>query len=514
MQKALIYVRTHKFITGLILLVLLWAGYSFLKPPPPPDYETGVVERGDVIQEVSVTGKVESENTVELAFERGGRVATVPRAVGERVGKGEVLVRLDGSELSAQRAQAAANLAYEEVRLEELKKGARPEDIAVTQERVRAAESSLSDARLALGDKITLSVNALDDAVYAKTDPLFENPRTNSPQFSIPISDAKTIAELEAMRLSVGEAFTERTLIETDLEGSADTEKSNLEEVRAYLDKLLLAISTMSPSSSYSQTTIDGWKTNINSARSSVGSAYTALLAAEEKYRSALSALRIAENELALKKSPPTPETISAQEARIAAARATVGNYDAQIAKTALVAPFSGIITKQSAKMGETIAPNATVVSLISDGVFTISANVAEADLAKIAVGDPARVTLDAYGSETIFNATVSAIDPAETIVEGVSTYKVTLYFDEKDDRIRSGMTANTDILTDVRKGVLFVPTRAIFTQEGGRFVRIPTENGATEEVSVVAGLRGSDGVTEIVSGLEEGQTIVTFEER
>jgi multidrug efflux pump subunit AcrA (membrane-fusion protein) len=148
---------------------------------------------------------------------------------------------------------------------------------------------------------------------------------------------------------------------------------------------------------------------------------------------------------------------------------------------------------------------------LQSTGEYKIEANVPEVDVAKVAVGDPARVTLDAYGSAEFFPATISAIDPAETVIEGVPTYTVTLRFDQKDERIKSGMTANIDIRTDQREGVLYIPARAVLTDaDGRRFVRVP-DGLATRDVPVEVGLRGSDGRIEILSGLSEGDVVVTF---
>ncbi len=241
-----------------------------------------------------------------------------------------------------------------------------------------------------------------------------------------------------------------------------------------------------------------------------MNAALTALLAAEQSYRSAFAALRIADADLALKKAGPTEDALSAQEAKIASVRAQIVNYDAQIAKGVLLAPFSGVITKQDAKLGETVAPNQPLVSLMSDGAFKITANIPEVDVAKITVGDNAQVTLDAYGADTMFPASVASLDPAETIIGGVSTYKVTLRFNTQDGRIRSGMTANIDISTDERSDVIYVSARTVITRDGKKYVRIP--NGlAVSEKEVTVGLRGSDGSIEVMSGLSEGETIVTF---
>lgn len=499
-----------KYKWWVVVLVLVgFAANAYLSREPEIPYETTKVARGDVRQEVSVTGRVVSLSSAELSFERGGKVISVLAGVGDTVSRGDVLVRLDSSELSAQRAQAKANLDYETVRLAELRRGAREEELAVSLSRVRGTESALADARSSLLDKMTIAIDAMRDGIYAKTDPLFENPRTTYPKLLVPIPDQRLVTSLESTRLSVG-ALLEReaTLSGEDLSVAV---RSDLAEVKRYLDELLLGVSSLQPSASYGQTSIDTAKTNILAARTSVASAQTALLAAEEKLEASRRSLEVAQNEYELARAPATTETIAAQEARVAGMKATLASIDAQIAKNDLRAPFSGVVTRQDAKRGESIAANRVLAALQTAGEYEIETNVPEVDVAKVTMGDAARVTLDAYGSSELFSATVSAIDPAETIIEGVPTYAVTLRFDQNDERIKSGMTANIDIRTDQREGVLFVPARAVLSDaDGKRFVRVP-DALATRDIPVSVGLRGSDGRIEILSGLSEGDAVVTF---
>ena len=135
--------------------------------------------------------------------------------------------------------------------------------------------------------------------------------------------------------------------------------------------------------------------------------------------------------------------------------------------------------------------------------------------LAKIKSGDTARITLDAYGDEEEFNASVISIEPAETLVEGIPTYKVKLQFDAQDERIKSGMTANIDILTAKKEDVVTIPQRAIITKGGEKLVRIVEELPKEKitninEVTVKTGLRGSNGRIEITEGVKEGDKVVT----
>ncbi len=81
--------------------------------------------------------------------------------------------------------------------------------------------------------------------------------------------------------------------------------------------------------------------------------------------------------------------------------------------------------------------------------------------------------------------------------------------FNDVDERIKSGLTANIDILHDKREDVLFVPTRSVFSENGKQFVK-KIEGEETIDWEVTTGLRGSDGRTEIIEGLSEGDRIAT----
>ena len=179
------------------------------------------------------------------------------------------------------------------------------------------------------------------------------------------------------------------------------------------------------------------------------------------------------------------------------------------MAKTYIFSPINGLVTKQEAKVGEIAGANTSLLAIASNN-FKIEAFIPEVDVAKITIGNEAVVTLDAYGSDTSFSARVIKIDPAETTIDGVPTYKTTLEFDKNDVRIRSGLTANTTIKTAARQNALSIPTRAVFEKNGGEFVRVFKTDKTEEEREVVVGLKGSNGEIEIVDGISEGEFVVT----
>jgi len=192
---------------------------------------------------------------------------------------------------------------------------------------------------------------------------------------------------------------------------------------------------------------------------------------------------------------------------------ANVDAIRANLAKVTLRAPIAGVVTQQDARVGEIVGANTVLVSLIAPEAFQIKTQVAEADIAKVLVGNVATFTLDAYEDDVIFDAGVFSIDPAETVIEGVATYKTMLNIKNPDERIRAGMTANVEILTAEKSDVISIPARAVTLDNGNdrKYVKILNEDGTVSERDVETGLRGSEGFVEIVSGVDEGDQIITF---
>ncbi|MEI6296913.1 MAG: efflux RND transporter periplasmic adaptor subunit [bacterium] len=506
-----------KKIVGVILvvLVLLFGSYFYFKT------DTNVVDnyvtanKTEVVQEVSVTGKVKPVGSASLAFNAVGKITKLNVDVGSRVLVGDVLASLDNADLMAQLEQAIGNKKAQQARLDELKKGTKQEELNVQQASVDSATKTITDSRNGLIDKINDSYTKSDDSIRNNIDRMFSNPRSESPKLSFVVSDSALISKLEFDRYIIEPALISwsKSLINLSADSNVDDYLKDsyikLDLIKNFLDKLSLAVNSLAPNSNLSQTTIDSYKSETSSARMTINLAITSLLSAEEKLRNADSSLKLANEQMLLKKSGVAVEQIRAQEALVEQASASISNTRAQIDKTVLRSPINGIVTKKSFELGEIVSANTPVFAVITDSEFEMEANVPEADIAKIKIDDTAKVTLDAYGSDVLFEAKVKKIDPAETMIEGVATYKTTLQFVKKDDRIKSGMTANIDILTNKKEGVLAIPQRAIITRGGKKIVMINTGKKDPEERVIELGLRGSNGFTEVVSGLNEGDKIV-----
>jgi hypothetical protein len=144
----------------------------------------------------------------------------------------------------------------------------------------------------------------------------------------------------------------------------------------------------------------------------------------------------------------------------------------------------------------------------MSAGTFQIESFVPEVNIAVVKVDNLAKVTLDAYGENVVFDAKIVAIDPAETVRDGVSTYKIKLQFLQNDERVKSGMTANVAIEIFSKPNVIVVPGGVIFEKNGKNFVQIRKDK-MIEDREVVLGGVSQLGQVEILSGIEEGEEIV-----
>ncbi|MCC2630892.1 MAG: family efflux transporter subunit, partial [Candidatus Paceibacter sp.] len=285
--------------------------------------------------------------------------------------------------------------------------------------------------------------------------------------------------------------------------------KQDLGEVKLFLDNLSLSVNALTTASYASETTIATWKANVSAARTSVNSAITSILAAEDKLHASQTAYNVAVRQLSLETSGTISQEIDGQRAQVASAQANVSAVYAQLAKTSIKAPIDGIVTKQETKIGETAPVGVTVVSVMSNSEFEIEAFIPEADIAKVKSGQSATVTLDAYSTDVVFNARIVAVDPAETVIDGVPTYKTTFLFETADDRIKSGMTANIEITGEVRENVLAIPQRAVINRNGKKYVMVKAGEDKKTETEVKVGIRGMDGRVEIISGLTEGQEVI-----
>lgn len=503
--------RKERIIAGLILGVLI-IHFAFLKPQEATN-ETITIQRGSLYQEVKVTGTTKPFEEVSLAFEQSGRIAQANVRVGSRVGAGQILASLDQGQLLAQRAEQQANVESQRALLQEMQKGSRPEDIQIKQAALATKNQELENQYQGVTDVLNDAYIKTDDAIRKQLDSLFLNDEEPNVQLSFFINNSQLQSDLEnkrqesSVRLNAWKkelATISNTADKTILDSALTKGTSNLIFFRDFSSDLMTATNG---NHSLSVADLATYKTNINTARTNIAAALVSLNTTVQTIRTDKLAVKQAEADLNRTLAGNTPESIASQAAQVRQVEARVQATDAQIQKGILRAPFSGIITKQDAKAGEIASPNTPVISLISEGKLEIEANVPEADIGKVMVGNQIIATIDAFPGES-FPGKLTYIDPAETIIDGVTNFKIKVIFDKNDPRMKSGLTANLTIKTIQKDNVLIVPQYAITENKEGAFVtkQVGTKNVTT---SITIGLRGQDGLAEVLSGLNEGDVII-----
>lgn len=494
-------------VYGTLLIIVGAVGYLLFQGGTQKE-EVLVVTSGDFLQQVSVSGKVVSSQNVDLAFSQTGRVSAVYVDVGDVVEEGRILASIENGDARAEIIQKEASLLAAQAVLSEMKKGSRIEEIDISKAKVDSAEVDVLEAERSLKEKVSDLYIKSDDAVRTQADQLFSNPKSPNPQLLFD-TDGQLEQDIVTRRVEL-ESILNRwntALIGND-SNLADISLEYSATVKLFLEKIAFALSTLDTTSQLSQTTIDGWKTDISGARTSLSTATSNLISAMGAVATSQSALALAKKELFLKEAGVTDETIKEQEAKVQSAEAEVISAQARYKKTLVVAPFSGIVSKVDAKVGSSAASNTSLISMISTGTFEIESFIPEINASLIEVGDTAVVTLDAYGPLVTFEAIVISTDPAETVRDGVSTYRAILQFTEDDKRIKSGMTANIVLTTEEKQNVIVIPQGVIVNESGESFVYVE-EEGVSVRRLVTTGSVSSVGSVEILSGLKEGDVVL-----
>lgn len=266
-------------------------------------------------------------------------------------------------------------------------------------------------------------------------------------------------------------------------------------------------------------------------AKNSLASAQANLYSAQSKE---FSANQIFINGAVVRNLDPSDPTYIEQDADWLAAEAAYKNQQAAITQAqislsqayssyqqnsdTIYAPISGKITGWSLQVGNVISDaslNSTstsnastkVANVTTDAKPILSVDLTEIDIPKIKTGDLATITIDSLGTQTYVGKVVS-VDNVGGTSSNVTSYPVTIQLDDENPAIFANMAVNATIQVESKSDVLIVPNSAVTTANGTSTVQI-MKNGQPQTVPVTTGLT-SDSETEITSGLNEGDTIVT----
>jgi HlyD family secretion protein len=172
------------------------------------------------------------------------------------------------------------------------------------------------------------------------------------------------------------------------------------------------------------------------------------------------------------------------------------GNASSQNAR--VTAPMSGVVIKKGVELGETVTSGVssfnagTVLFTVADlKSLIIRVNLNEVDIAKVHVGQPVRITLDAY-PQKVFTGKVTFVAPSAELVEKIKVFKVEISLDELSEVFRTGMSANVEILGEKRDKAISIPLEALQRKDGETVAYRLKKNLKPNQVAAAkAGLSG-----------------------
>jgi HlyD family secretion protein len=204
-----------------------------------------------------------------------------------------------------------------------------------------------------------------------------------------------------------------------------------------------------------------------------------------------------------------------AARATAAVADAKIGVAQANLEKTRLIAPFAGVVAEINGELNEYVTPSPIgiptppAVDLIDNGCFYLTAPIDEVDVAQVAVGQSARVTLDAFGKRRFDGKVQRIADYVLDLEKQARTVDVEVEFIDRADleQLLAGYSADVEIILEVRRDTLRIPTEAVLDDDQV-YVFLADEQ-LLERRQIEPGIANWDH-TEVLGGLTDGEWVVT----
>ncbi|AOT69996.1 efflux RND transporter periplasmic adaptor subunit [Geosporobacter ferrireducens] len=236
-------------------------------------------------------------------------------------------------------------------------------------------------------------------------------------------------------------------------------------------------------------------KTELDTEKSNMDQKYNGYILAESRLQQSM-----------------TGKEISVKEKQIQLSQIGWEKLVQDLEKCKIKSPIDGTIIDSTVSEGEMTSENTPIMKIQDTNRLEILVNISEYDIGRIQLGQNAKITGDAFEGKE-YAGTVKYIGPTAlsiTAGQGKETVvEVKIEVTDKDTEMKPGFTANVDILTESKKGVLVLPYEALFTKKSGETVVFVVQDGKAKEKTVLLGTQ-SDLVVEVISSdLHEGDPVI-----
>ncbi|HUX35559.1 MAG TPA: efflux RND transporter periplasmic adaptor subunit [Candidatus Paceibacterota bacterium] len=519
MRKITKFAAEHKIISLIILAIVLFGGYEgyqsfFGVNTAEAHYVLSTVQRGTLVTSVSGTGQISASNQFDVKPNASGNVVYLGVSQGQKVDAGTLIAQIDTTDAEKAVRDAEVNLQAAQLSLQQLQLSS-----ANTDQLLGNAFSSISNTFLDLPGIISdaeqiISSDDLNPKNQANSDYyknfVSQNDDVNSQKINLLVDSA--LSDYAAARTDYDAAFldykntsryADQATIETLLQSSIKSATSMAQALKSEQNILDFLIDYSSNYTKKLPTTVTTYKATLKTDIGLVDSHLTDLTNVYNSIQNA--PLDVQAQQL----------SIQQKENALADAKDNLANYYVR-------APFSGIIAELDIVNGDSVSAGTAIATMVNyQNIAEISLN--EVDVSKVKIGQKATLTFDALPDLTL-TGKVIGIDTIGTVTQGVVTYNVKIAIDANNASIKPGMSVSASIITEVKNDVLLVPNSAVKASGSSSYVQVfnssSTYSAASSGQGVVSAIPPSqvqvvigdsnDSVTEITSGLNEGDTIVT----
>ncbi|MES2409768.1 MAG: HlyD family efflux transporter periplasmic adaptor subunit [Patescibacteria group bacterium] len=518
------YVIAHKIKSVIIFIVVflvLYYSYSklFASNTTETKYTVEKVAKTTIISTISGSGQVSASNQVDLKAKASGKLGAINVKTGDFVKAGTVIAQVDSRD--AQMALESAQISYA--------KATEQADQLTLLQAQNGVSSATEDNKKAYGDafsdlesesaNIGDTLNSLDSMLNSNSGYLNDS---NTFSMGQTIRDSKKIvdqsywvAKNDFDKTSDDLKTLTRTSDKADIVRVLSETETSLRYLSQALKDAKTTIKLIQEEASFKNDTSSGTtaSADADSLTSTTNSGLNTIVQAEKTITDSERA--IVEKQTSLANVVDGADPLDIKSAELSLREKQYAYED-----TFIRAPFDGVLAKLDVKSNDDISSGTSVGTFITNQKVTdISLN--EVDISKIKTGQKATLTFDAIDGLTIAGE-VLEVDLVGTVSQGVVSYNVKIGLDTDDDRIKSGMSANASIITDVEQDIIAVPSSAIKTSGNNSYVEslgkvlndtelgTPiTSTGALTQIPVTTGV-SDDTMTEIKEGLNEGDQIIT----
>ncbi len=545
-------------IAAAVVVLVGYGYYSLSSQTASTKYVLASVRKGTVRSVVTGSGQVAATNQTDFTSKVSGKVTYLGVKNGDEVKAGTLLVSIDDRDVRKSIRDAETSLESALLSLEKIQQPA--EALSITQ-----AENALVQAKQAKEKADRAVPDAFDDAFSSVSQSFVDLPGIMQGMENIlygkeiqRLSDnvyayADLVDDYDAQAIVlrddvIAKYKIARAAYDANYSSYKNvTRDSSQASIQAELEKTYrttLAVSNaikgmsnlidfvkdiasktniVAPSVTTShQASLSSFTSKINTHVSSLSQAKETIKNAQDSLVSAINSVNEKTQSLQNIKEGSSEFEVRSAELSVKQRQDSLQDAKDKLADYYIRAPYDGVVGKIDVTLGQEVGSGKSLVSVITkQKMATVSLN--EVDIAKVKVGNPVTLTLDALEGVEL-KGEVADVDLIGTTSQGVVTYTARIVFDAGNNQIRPGMSVSSTIVVSSREGVLVVSNAAIkSTPRDGSYVEVLAEKTEDRAVmmqgvesatlptrkTIETGLVG-ENTTEIVSGLVEGDQVIT----